>query len=61
MRCLTTESVQGAALAFESIHNIHGSHGLPLGVLGVGHSITDDILQEDLKQRDAIALHSDVQ
>jgi hypothetical protein len=46
---LASESVQGAALPLESIDNIHGSDGLPLGVLGVGDGIPDDILQEDLE------------
>ena len=47
--CLTAESVQSTSLAFQSIDDIHGSHGLPLGMLGVGDSIPDDILQEDLE------------
>lgn len=49
-RCrLTTETVQSAALAFQSIDDVHGCHGLALGVLGVGDGITDDVLQEDLE------------
>ena len=47
--CLTTKSVQGAALALQSIHHIHGGDSFPLGMLGVGDSITDDILQENLE------------
>ena len=47
--CLTAEAVEGAALAFEGIHHIHGGDGLPLSVLGVGDSITDDILEEYLE------------
>ena len=46
---LTAESVQGAALAFQSVHHIHGGDSLPLGVLGVGDGITDDVLKEDLE------------
>ena len=46
---LTTESVEGAALTFESIDHVHGGHGLSLGVLGVGNSIPDDILEEYLQ------------
>jgi len=46
---LTSESVEGAALPLEGIDNIHGSDGLPLGMLGVGDSIPDDILQENLE------------
>ena len=47
--CLTSESVQGASLPLESIDNIHGGDGLPLGVFSVGDSIPDDILQEHLE------------
>ena len=46
---LTAEAVQGASLAFQGIDHIHGGDGLPLGVLGVGDGITDDILQEHLQ------------
>ena len=45
---LTSESVQGSALSFQSIDNVHGSDSLPLGVLGVGDGISDDVLQEHL-------------
>lgn len=47
--CLTAEAVQSPALAFQSIDDVHGSDSLPLGMLGVGDGITDDILQEDLQ------------
>ena len=47
--CLTAESVQSAALPLESIDHLHGSDSLPLGMLGVGDSVTDDILKEDLE------------
>ena len=43
-----SEAVESPALPLEGVHHVHGSHGLPLGVLGVGHGVTDDILQEDL-------------
>ena len=43
---LTSESVQGTSLAFQSVDDIHGCDCLPFGVLGVGDSITDDIFQE---------------
>ena len=46
---LTAESVQSAALPLESIDHIHSSDSLPLGMLGVGDSITDDVLKEHLK------------
>jgi hypothetical protein len=47
--CLTTETVQGTALALEGIHNVERSDGLALGVLSVGDSITDDGLKEGLE------------
>jgi len=46
---LTAESVESASLAFQSIDNVHGGNGLPLGVFSVGYSITDHILQEHLE------------
>jgi hypothetical protein len=49
--CLTSEPVQGAALALQGVHDVHGGHGLPAGVLGVGDSITDHVLEEHLEHR----------
>ena len=46
---LTTEAVESAALALEGVDNVHGSDRLALGVLGVGDSIPDDVLQEHLE------------
>ena len=46
LRCLTAESVQSAALSLQSVDNIHSGDCLPLGMLGVGDGITDDILKE---------------
>ena len=46
---LTSESVEGTSLTFEGIDYIHGGDSLPLGMLGVGDGITDDILKEDLE------------
>ena len=46
---LTAESVQSTSLAFQGIDDIHGGDGLPLGVLGVCDSISDDILEENFK------------
>ena len=48
-RYLTSESIQGASLPLEGIDHIHGGDSLPLGVFGVGDSIPDHILQEDLQ------------
>ena len=49
---LSSKAVQGPALPLEGIHHVHGSHSLPLGMLSVGDSITDDILQEHLYAQD---------
>ena len=49
MSFLTAESVEGTALTLQSVDDIHGGDGLSLGVLGVGDSITDDVLKEDLQ------------
>ncbi len=49
VRCLTAETIQGTSLAFQGIDDVHGSDGLPLGVLGVGDGITDHVLQEHLE------------
>ena len=46
---LTSESVEGTSLAFQGIDDIHGGDSLPLGMLGVGDGITDDVLKEDLE------------
>ena len=43
------ESVESAALSLESVDDVHGSDGLPLGVLGVGDCVTDHVLQEGLE------------
>lgn len=45
---LSTETVEGTALALESVDNIERCDGLALGVFGVGDGITDDTLEEGL-------------
>jgi hypothetical protein len=47
--CLCSESVQSAALSLESVDHIEGSHSLSASVLGVGDSVTDNILKEHLE------------
>ena len=47
--CLSTEAVQGTSLPLEGVDHIHGGDGLPLGMLGVGDGIPDDVLKEDLE------------
>lgn len=49
MEGLASESVEGSSLSFQRIHDIHGGDGLSLGMLGVGHGISDDVLQEHLE------------
>ena len=49
MSFLSTESVQGPSLSLQSVDDVHGCDGLPLGVLGVGDGITDDVFQENLE------------
>jgi hypothetical protein len=46
---LASEAVQGPSLALQGIHHIQGSDSLTTSMLSVGHSIADDILQEDLQ------------
>ena len=46
---LTSETIQGTALAFEGIDHVHCCYGLPLGMLRVGDRVSDDILQEHLE------------
>lgn len=48
-RILTSETVQGATLAFQSVDDVHSGDGLPLGVLGVGDGVTNDVFQEHLQ------------
>ena len=48
-RILTSESVEGATLALQGVDDVHGGNGLPLGVLGVGDGVADDVLQEDFE------------
>ena len=48
---LASKPVECAALPLEGVHHVHGSDSLPLGVLGVGHGVTDDVLQEYLQEK----------
>ena len=49
IRSLTSESVEGTSLPLEGIDHIHSGDSLPLGVLSVGDSIPDHVLQEHLE------------
>jgi hypothetical protein len=46
---LAAEAIEGASLALEGVDDIHGGDGLPASVLGVGDSVADDVLEEDLE------------
>ena len=46
---LTAKAVEGASLPLQSIDDIHGSDGLPLGVLSVCDSISDHVFQENFE------------
>jgi hypothetical protein len=56
MKSLTTKSVECSALSLQSIDNIHSSNSLPLGVLSVGDSITDDVLKENLEDTSGLLI-----
>jgi hypothetical protein len=46
---LTTETVEGTALALKSVNDVEGGDGLALGVLSVGDGIANDALKEGLE------------
>ncbi|KAK9282805.1 hypothetical protein L1049_011027 [Liquidambar formosana] len=46
---LTAEPVQSPSLPLESIDDVHGRHGLAASMLGVGHGVSDHVLEEDLE------------
>jgi hypothetical protein len=46
---LTSEAVQSAALAFQSVDDVHGGDGLALGVLAISDSVTNHVLEEQLE------------
>ena len=46
---LTTETIQGAALALQRIDNIHRRHSLATGMLRVRHRVADHVLEEHLE------------
>jgi hypothetical protein len=46
---LTTETIEGTALALEGIDDVKRGDGLALSVLGVGDGVTDNGLEEGLE------------
>ena len=53
---LSAESVESASLSLEGVDDVHGRHGLSLGVLAVGDGITDDVLEEDLQDSTSLLI-----
>jgi len=46
---LVAETVKNTTLPLESVDDVEGGDGLALGVLGVGNSVTNSVLEEDLE------------
>ena len=46
---LTSETIQSSALSLESVDDVEGGDGLSASVLGVGHRVTNDVLEKDLQ------------
>ena len=46
---LTAKTIQSTTLAFQSVDDVHGGDGLPLGVFGVSDGVTDDVFKEHLE------------
>ena len=49
-RTSAAKAVKSLPLPLESVHHVHGSHSLALGMLSVGHGVPDDVLQKHLKK-----------
>jgi len=47
--CLTSETVQSAALSLERMHHIQSSDRLAAGMLSIGYCVTDHVLKEHLQ------------
>merc|ERR1719347_995967 len=56
-KILAAKAVQGPALPLQSVYNVHGCDSLPLGMLGVGHGIADEILKEHLQDTPGLFIH----
>lgn len=46
---LASEAVESSTLTLQGVDDVHGGHGLPLGVLGVRDGVSDDVLKENLE------------
>ena len=54
--CSTTEAVQSATLPLESIYHVHSSHSLAASMLGIGHSVANNVLKEDLEHSTSLLI-----
>ena len=46
---LSAKFVKGASLSFQGIDDVQSGDSFPLGMLGVGDRVTDNVLEKDLK------------
>ena len=53
---LAAEAVERLALALEGVDHIHSRDGLAASVLGVGHGVADDVLQEYLEDATSLRM-----
>ena len=53
---LASETIQSPTLTLKGIHNIHSSDSLPLGMLCVGDSVPDDILEEHFQNTSSLLI-----
>ena len=53
---LSAKAVQGPALPLQSIDHIHSGDSLPLGMLCVGDSVPDDILEEHFQNTSSLLI-----
>lgn len=56
LEALTTETVQGTALALEGIDHIEGGDRLPASMLSVSHGVLDDPFEENLQDASALLI-----
>ena len=47
--CLTSETVEGLSLTLQGVDDVHGGDSLTASMLGVGDTVADDVLEEDLE------------
>lgn len=54
---ISAEAEEGAALSLEGIDHVEGHDRLAAGMLGVGGSVADDVLEEDLDHTAGLLKH----